>query len=95
MSELKNDVSKGCIRTQMNLIYAMMRLLASVLDLAIDSELVCDTLSKTAEGIFEQAAILYRDIEDYTAAITDNRQRIQPICCRISKEGDELDEAVS
>ncbi len=39
--------------------------------MAIESELVCDTLSKTAKGLFDQAAILYHDIEVCTATIVD------------------------
>ena len=70
MSELKNDVSKSNIRTQMNLIFAMMRLLATILDLAIDSQMVCDTLDTTVEGIIEQTAILYRDVKEYTSVVS-------------------------
>ena len=74
MSETMNDISKGSIRTQMNLIYAMMRLLATILDMAQSSQVACDTLDSTAEGIFEQAAILYGDIKNYTSAIScDNK----------------------
>jgi hypothetical protein len=29
-------------------------------------------INKTAEGVLEQAAILYRDIEEYTAAVSDD-----------------------
>ena len=70
MSEMLNDISKGGIRTQMNLIFAMMRFLATILDMAQNSQVACDTLDSTAEGIFEQAAILYRDIKDYTSAVS-------------------------
>ena len=70
MSEMMNDISKGGIRTQMNLIFAMMRLLATILDMAQNSQIACDTLDSTAEGIFEQAAILFRDVKDYTSAVS-------------------------
>ena len=70
MSEMKNDVCKGNIRTQMNLIFAMMRLLATILDLAIDIQMVCDTLDTTVEGIIEQTAILYRDVKEYISAVS-------------------------
>lgn len=72
MSELKNDISKGCIRTQMNLIFAMMRLMATILDMAMNNKIACDTLDSTAEGVFEQAAILFRDIKEYTSAISES-----------------------
>lgn len=67
---MQNEISKGGIRTQMNLIFAMMRLLATILNMAKSSQLACDTLDTTAESIFEQAAILYRDIRDYTSSIS-------------------------
>ena len=70
MSELMNDISKGNIRTQMNLIFAMMRLLATILDMAQNSQMACDTLDSTAEGILEQSAILFRDIKKYTSAVS-------------------------
>ena len=70
MSELQNDISKGSIRTQMNLIFSMMRLLATILNMAHDSQMARDTLDTTAEGIFEQAAILYHDVKDYISVVS-------------------------
>ena len=70
MSGMQNDIRKGSIRTQMNLIFSMMRLLATILDLAINSQIACDTLDTTAEGVLEQAAILYRDVKDYISAVS-------------------------
>ena len=71
MSELQNDISKGNIRTQMNLIFALMRLLATILNLAKDNQLACETLERTAESVFEQAAVLFHDIKEYTEAVTE------------------------
>ena len=70
MSEIRNEISKMSIRGQLNLIYAMSKLLVSILEMAPDSPMARDTLNKTAEGVLEQAAILYRDIEDYTDAVS-------------------------
>ena len=70
MPEMRNEISKLNIRGQLNLIYAMSKLLVSILDMASDSQVARDTLNKTAEGVLEQAAILYRDIEEYTAAVS-------------------------
>ena len=70
MSDIQNDISKGNIRTQMNLIFSMMRLLATILNMAQGSQMARDTLDTTAEGIFEQAAILYRDVKDYISAVS-------------------------
>ena len=72
MPEMRNEISKLNIRGQLNLIYAMSKLLVSILDMASDSKVARDTLNKTAEGVLEQAAILYRDIEEYTAAVSSS-----------------------
>ena len=72
MPEMRNEISKLNIRGQLNLIYAMSKLLVSILDMAPDSQVARDTLNKTAEGVFEQASILFRDIGEYTSAVADS-----------------------
>ena len=67
MLETRNEVSKLNIRGQLNLIFAMMKLLASILNLVQDNKVARETLCKTAEGVLEQATILYHDIGKYTA----------------------------
>ena len=67
MPEVKNEVSKLNIRGQLNLIYAMSKLLASILNLVQDNKVARDTLLKTAEGMLEQVTILYSDIGKYIA----------------------------
>ena len=71
MPEIRNEVSKLNIRGQLNLIYAMMKLLASILNMVQDNKVARDTLCKTAEGLLEQATILCRDIGKYTAAASN------------------------
>ncbi len=71
MPEVRNEVSKLNIRGQLNLIYAMSKLLVSILNLVQDNKVARDTLCKTAEGMLEQATILYRDIGKYTAAVSN------------------------
>ena len=76
MSELQNNISKDGIRVQMNLVYSMMRFIATILSMAKDSRLARETISVTAEGLFEQCAILYRDISQYielTSATEEER----------------------
>ena len=68
MPETRNEISKMNIRGQLNLIYALSKLLVSILNLVQDNKVARDTLCKTAEGLLEQATILYRDIGKYTAA---------------------------
>ena len=70
MSEMMNDVSKENIRSQMNLIFAMMRFLATVLDLAQNNEMVRSTLNSMSEGVLEQAAVLFRDVGEYVAHLS-------------------------
>ena len=71
MPEIRNEVSKLNIRGQLNLIYAMMKLLASILNMVQDNKVARETLCKTAEGLLEQASILYQDIGKYTAAASN------------------------
>ena len=71
MPETRNDISKMNIRGQLNLIYAMSKLLVSILNLAQENKVARDTLCKTAEGMLEQATILYRDIGRYTETVSN------------------------
>lgn len=67
MPETRNEISKLNIRGQLNLIYALSKLLVSILNLVQDNKIARDTLCKTAEGMLEQATVLYHDIGKYTA----------------------------
>ena len=69
MPETRNEISKMNIRGQLNLIYAMSKLLVSILNLVQDNKVARDTLCKTAEGMLEQATILYRDIRTYVTTV--------------------------
>ena len=71
MQETRNEISKLNIRGQLNLIYAMSKLLVSILNLVHDNKVARDTLCKTAEGLLEQATILYNDIGKYTAVVSN------------------------
>ena len=66
MSEVRNEISKMNIRGEMNLLYAMCKLIVSILDAAPDNAIACDTLRSTAESIFNQAAYLYGKVSEYT-----------------------------
>ena len=76
MSEMMNKVSKENIRAGMNLIYTLMKFLSMLLDLAEDTPVACETLTITADGLFEQAAVLYRDLNAYAEAISKFNQRV-------------------
>ena len=53
------------IRGELNLIFAMSKLIVSILDAAPDSVIACDTLRSTAESILNQAAYLYGKVSEY------------------------------
>ena len=72
MPEVRHEVSKLNIRGQLNLIYAMSKLLVSILNLVQDNKVARDTLLKTADGMLEQVTILYRDIGNYIAVSNTN-----------------------
>ena len=87
MSELMNKLTKDSIRSQMNLIFSMMRFLSTIMDMAAENDIVRGTLSDTAEGIFNQAAVLNRDVNEYIAALPEGRVSI--LTHRNNKAGDE------
>ena len=66
MSEVRNEISKMNIRGELNLLYAMSKLIVSILDAAEDNQIACDTLKSTAESILNQAAYLYGKVNEYT-----------------------------
>ena len=76
MSELMNKVSKENIRSSMNLCYSMMKFISMLLDLVQENPVARETLTITADGLFEQAAALYRDINAYAEAISKFNQRV-------------------
>ena len=77
MSEIRNELSKGNIRCQMNLVFSMMRFLATILNMAPDSETVCETLTSTAKSIVEQADVLCNDVNSYVSALTEEQRLLQ------------------
>ena len=74
--ESRAEVSKGSIRSTMNLLFSMMKFLAVLLDLAQENSLACETLAVTADGMFQQAAELYRDINQYSEMVSEAKERV-------------------
>ena len=60
----------------MNLMYSMMKFLAVLLDLAQENPLACETLAITADGLFQQGAELYRDINQYSEMASEAEGRV-------------------
>lgn len=65
MSEIRNEVSKLCIRGELNLLFTMSKLIVSILDAAEDNEIACDTLRSVSESMLNQAAYLYGKVSAY------------------------------
>ncbi len=65
MSETRNEISKLTIRGELNLLFAMSKLIVAILDAAPDNSVACDTLRSTAESILNQAAYLYGKVSEY------------------------------
>ena len=74
MSETRNENCKEGIRTQLNLIFAMMRLLATILDMAPDNEMACATIISMAQGVSEQADVLCHDVGNYISELAEGYQ---------------------
>lgn len=74
--ESRAEVSKGSIRSTMNLMYSVMKFLSVLLDLSSENPLACETLAVTADGMFQQAAELYRDINQYSEMLSEAQERV-------------------
>lgn len=77
MSEQMNSISKDSIRTEMNLVYTMLKFISMLLDMVQDTPLARETLTVTADGMFQQAAELFRDINIYADTVSKGFQ--QPV----------------
>lgn len=69
MSEIRNEISKMNIRGELNLIFAMSKLIVSILDAAEDNQIACDTLRSVSESILYQAGYLYGKVNTYAEDI--------------------------
>ncbi len=66
MSEIRNEISKMTIRGELNLLFAMSKLVVTILDAAEDNQIACDTLRSISEGILNQAAYIHGKVNSYT-----------------------------
>lgn len=69
MSEPMNEISKLNIRTELNLIFALMKGLANILDMAIDLPVACSALKSGAQALFVQSGDLLTDVTRYADAL--------------------------
>ena len=76
MPELMNNISKMSIRGEANLIFAMMKFMVTVLDMAIDNPIVRETLICMVESISEQANTLMHDVEEYVTTLSCSEGRV-------------------
>lgn len=66
MSEIRNEISKLTIRGELNLLFAMSKMIVSILDSAEDNQIACNTLRSVSESILEQAAYVFGKVSIYT-----------------------------
>ena len=69
MSELESSIKVDSIRGQMNLIFASMKMLTSILELAPENQMAREAISATAESVWAQSAVLHNDVQNYLAAL--------------------------
>lgn len=69
MSEIEKTTKDASIRGQMNLMFATMRMLATVLELAPDNQMARETIASTAESIWAQSAVLHHIVQEYVTAL--------------------------
>lgn len=69
MSELQNSVNKLSIRGELNLLYAVSKMIATILDMAETNKVASDTLRSAADTLLDQAARLYSEIDTYTTEL--------------------------
>ena len=63
---MKNEVTKMCIRSDLNLLFTTSRFIATILDLADSMPLARETLHQMSEALMFQAAEVYgRVVRDY------------------------------
>ena len=73
MSEIRNEVSKMCIRGELNLLFTMSKLIVSILDAAEDNEIACNTLRSVSESMLDQAAYLYGKVSTYAEDVRSSK----------------------
>ena len=76
MSEPMNEITKLNIRTELNLIFALMKGLANILDMAGDLPVARSALKSGAQAVFVQSGDLLTDITKYADAMQDEGSAI-------------------
>lgn len=69
MSEIRNEISKMTIRSELNLLFTMSKLIVTILDAAEDNPIAASTLRSVSESLLEQAAYLCGKVNLYTEGI--------------------------
>ena len=72
MSEVRNEISKQEIRSELNLLYAMSKMIVTVLDAAADNQIACDTLRSVSESLLNQAAYCCGKVSMYTEKLNSS-----------------------
>ncbi len=65
MSEVENTANKNNIRGQLNLVFASMKMLATILDLTANNQMAREAAATMAESIWKQSSMLQHDVGKY------------------------------
>ncbi len=65
MSEIENTTNKNNIRGQLNLVFASMKMLSTILDLASNNPMAQEVAATMADSISKQSSALNSDVRQY------------------------------
>ena len=65
MSEIENTTNKNNIRGQLNLVFASMKMLSTILDLASNNPMAQEVAATMADSISKQSSVLNSDVRQY------------------------------
>ncbi len=74
MSEIEKTTKDASIRGQMNLMFATMRMLASVLELAPDNQMAREAIASSAESVWAQSVLLHHIVQEYVTALKQSSE---------------------
>ena len=74
MSEIEKTTKDASIRGQMNLMFATMRMLATVLELAPDNQMAREAIASSAESVWAQSVLLHHIVQEYVTALKQSSE---------------------
>ena len=71
MSEIENTTNKDNIRGQLNLVFALMKTLSTILDLASNNPMAREVATTMADSITKQSSALNSDVKQYIDGLSE------------------------